>query len=563
VIPLETDIEPIIAMHPNGKMLATTQCISNPGGFCENSEIALWDISDAGNPSQLKTFSTNSTEISCLDFSPDGRLLVMGSKDQTVKLWDINDPSNPVLLSNFSANHGAISNLAFTPDSNMLATGNEDKTIALWNISVPDTPKLGLSLPGHSEPITALSFNTDGRVLVSASEDKALIIWDIQNAQRHSESTILSNPQVPVSSIAFSPRDNKLLAAGYGDGTVLIWNPNESGSISVQSKSKPAEEFGTAITSLAFSLAGDMLITGSQNNKINFWDIGQLPKITKLSQLPGSPAYLFALALSPDGKFLITTAAGMDSLGFINLWNIDSPQNPTQVDMQDLPSLGMELRQLVTSPTGKLFVSANVNPLFQSGQLKYGFMAFRDIHQLKSDSLDLTEVSTNNMTSMAISPDGNTLVLGSADKNIYIWDVSHLENMFLKTTLTGYGGENSHTAFSADGKLLATSGDNENSTTLWDTSTMSRLITLPGLSQSITGISFRPDSLFLASGLKDGSIIVWDISPESWLQKACEIVGRNFTRAEWTQYFPNEPYRKTCEQWPLEPAQTATTRPAP
>jgi hypothetical protein len=43
------------------------------------------------------------------------------------------------------------------------------------------------------------------------------------------------------------------------------------------------------------------------------------------------------------------------------------------------------------------------------------------------------------------------------------------------------------------------------------------------------------------------------MDPESWVKKACQRVGRNFTRVEWAQYFPSEEYRKTCEQWPLEP----------
>ena len=31
---------------------------------------------------------------------------------------------------------------------------------------------------------------------------------------------------------------------------------------------------------------------------------------------------------------------------------------------------------------------------------------------------------------------------------------------------------------------------------------------------------------------------------------ACDIAGRNLTRAEWAQYLPGEPYHATCKQWP-------------
>lgn len=64
-------------------------------------------------------------------------------------------------------------------------------------------------------------------------------------------------------------------------------------------------------------------------------------------------------------------------------------------------------------------------------------------------------------------------------------------------------------------------------------------------------VYFRPDGKSLISTyLGVVPIIIWDLDPESWIQKACQIAGRNLTQEEWAQYFPDEAYRKTCEQWP-------------
>ena len=49
---------------------------------------------------------------------------------------------------------------------------------------------------------------------------------------------------------------------------------------------------------------------------------------------------------------------------------------------------------------------------------------------------------------------------------------------------------------------------------------------------------------------EDKTIILWDVDLDSWRERACQIAGRNLTRAEWGQYLGDEPYRKTCEQWP-------------
>jgi WD40 repeat protein len=62
-------------------------------------------------------------------------------------------------------------------------------------------------------------------------------------------------------------------------------------------------------------------------------------------------------------------------------------------------------------------------------------------------------------------------------------------------------------------------------------------------------LAFSPDGKLLASDSPDNTITLWDMDPISWHARACQIVRRNLTRQEWAQYFGDEPYRQTCEQW--------------
>jgi len=86
---------------------------------------------------------------------------------------------------------------------------------------------------------------------------------------------------------------------------------------------------------------------------------------------------------------------------------------------------------------------------------------------------------------------------------------------------------------------------------------------LSGHSDYVSSVAFAPDGNTLASGSYDNTIILWDLNPRSWAEKSCQRAGRNFTRAEWEKYFPNDEYRKSCEQWPLEPEVTATPTVSP
>jgi len=155
--------------------------------------------------------------------------------------------------------------------------------------------------------------------------------------------------------------------------------------------------------------------------------------------------------------------------------------------------------------------------------------------------------------------DGKTLASGSSDGTIILWDVE--TGQPIGQLLSVLSGSITTLAFSPDGKTLVSSGW-AGTIILWDVKTRQAIgQPLSVLSGRVNILAFSPDGKTLVSGGDDRKLILLDMDPLSWIQATCQRVGRNFTRAEWERYFPNEEYRKTCEQWPLESKVTPTAKP--
>jgi WD domain, G-beta repeat/WD40-like Beta Propeller Repeat len=163
---------------------------------------------------------------------------------------------------------------------------------------------------------------------------------------------------------------------------------------------------------------------------------------------------------------------------------------------------------------------------------------------------------------VAFSPDGKTLAAGCARSGVagvLLRDTSRHARIPDQHVGVSEGYVHS-LSFSPDGTTLAAGyGRGEvGGVVLWDAARRARVqdLPLPVQEGDVWSVAFSPDGNTLAAGYRvgdDGGVVLWDVDLASWRRHAGSISNRNFSRAEWQEYFPSVPYRKTFDWLPEAP----------
>jgi WD40 repeat protein len=246
---------------------------------------------------RYRTITGHSEEARQIAFSPDSQLLATSSVDSTVKLWRVVDGR---LVGTLRHPEG-VTSIAFSPDGRALVSGSYDATVRVWDVR---DGTLTRSLKGHTGTVWTVAFSPDGQRIGSGGEDKTIKIW------RASDGSLLNTLRghaLNVWSVAFSP-DGELVGSGSFDKTIKLWRTDTGALVRTLTGS------GEAVVDIDFSPDGQLLASGGDDSMLRLWRISDGRPVRSFA---GSD-HIYGVAFSHDGKWIATGGRARGNLA--TLW---------------------------------------------------------------------------------------------------------------------------------------------------------------------------------------------------------------------------------------------------
>lgn len=387
-----------MAFNPDSQLMAISDV---------NGTVRLWSTSgkqwnsNGRLSEQLAELKGHQSSVYSLVFSPDGKILVTGSVDGTIRLWDLSG-----LQWKLYQDGNYFKSVAFSPDGKRLATSSADDIVRLWDKSGKQLTALSVEdVKGY---VVSMVFTPDGKFLVIADEggnQTKFRLWDISDKSRKQLAELKGYQENNrkfrhIISWAFSP-DGKLLATGEEKGRIRLWDT--SGKQLTELKTHESDDENDiiirSIRSMAFSPDSKILATGSVDGSIHLWKLFNKQLLTTYKN---NRQMVESLTFSPNGKLLAIGRTDYTA----SLWNWSDKR------LTPLKGHTYKVYNLVFSPDGKLLATNDGNHIF--------------LWDSSSANL-LAKIQGNN--GVAFSPDGKLLLTGGYSSSPLLWQVGGLDEL--------------------------------------------------------------------------------------------------------------------------------------
>jgi len=546
-------------------------------------DIIVWDLARHARVSDQHF--VEATQVTDWSLSPDGRTLAVAVCDigalqsmadchhSHVELWDARTGNSlGAPINAFDA--GSITPVRFSPDGKLLAMGDDSGSISLWNM---ETGRLDETLrsSGAATPVGQLAFSGDGSTLVSSYTSLTgavtpVVVWNMASRQPLARPVVHSTPETSQVYRASVSPDGRFVAVATCSATAVCSIYEQHVSVWEVATGRAIGQLPDTVRGLAFSPDNTTVATSEcvqqdtvgvcNQSRIALRDRTGTATPALLGSLSDGPFFdATGLVFSPDGRLL---AAEVDRGGThrVAVWDVQTRQE-WRTKLQD-PAVAFEF------PFDPSF--SRDGATLAAGGGRSACSGSSDTSAQACDHIRLWDLRTGHIRAKFTLPQGEEAnqIAFSRDGQTLASHDTHGRQVEVWNTATGHivdqpGIPNvASMSLSPDGHLLALGycGAIEDAggtcagpaIQLWDIPSHRRigppLVSHTGFVKALVTI----DGISLvSSGNGDDLVLLWQISYQTWLARACQIANRNLTQAEWKAFVGTiEPYQKTCPNLP-------------
>jgi len=270
------------AISPDGQLIASAD-----GTGTEPLNV----IYEVKTRRQKSIFSKEIIDVGT--FSPDNAFLAAITREGNLVIWNVDDGIEFLRFKAHVSPGGGLKagrTIAYSPDGKYIISGGSDKSVKLWN---SETGALVRDIYKFKGYVNIVGISPDGSRIFAASSDSSALLFDFKSGKVIGD---LGKQPKPILSTVFS-QDGKTLVTGGADGAIKVWSVDEGKNI----KAYP----GSAgfIWQLAFSPDGKRLASASGEGILRFWDTESNSQVFAIRT---DSAVTNLLAFTPDGRFLVS-----------------------------------------------------------------------------------------------------------------------------------------------------------------------------------------------------------------------------------------------------------------
>ncbi len=486
----------------------------------DDGQLVLLRTSPGQLPTVVDTAAAHAGPVQSLAFSPDGSVLVTGSADKTARLWSVAGGMLAPVGEPLSGHTATVWSMAWR-DPATLITASKDGAARIWNLANRDLPSVIRTMPTATGGVLAISLAPDGRRLVGGGQDGSTLLWDLP-------SSILADDIARVYALALSP-DRRWLATAAGSTTVRLWDLREP---TRPVRAGPLDIGATAFTKNAMAWSGDgrTLVTQGGGAPLRIWGVSDTGAVRLVATVAQQTGYSAAVAISPDGGYLVTGAGNS-----LAVYDIRDRARPVRLPGPP-PVHRSYLTAAMFTRDGSVLVTTSSDGTARAWDLT-------DPHRI-TPLTEAHDFGAGQIFAAALSPDNRTLAVAGIDNTVRFWDRTNFTAT--PTTLSGFDAPPTTLAWSPDGTRLATGGTDQ-IVRVWrdPTSPVAAAASLTGHTGPVNTVIWGDEHTLVSSG-EDQLVLVWNLDLSAQKQRLCATTHGAYPPRRKDEQMPPFPSGPPC-----------------